>query len=146
MEQIPDGIGQSLIAQARKALRYSYSPYSKCAVGAAIYTDTKEIFTGCNIENVSFGATVCAERVAIQTAISQGAKKILAVAITTNLPKPISPCGLCCQVLSEFSTGETPIFMDCLAGATEEANFSDLFTLKLIPGQIFAAQKKQGEE
>jgi len=91
-----------LIKEAEKARKRAYTPYSKFKVGAAILTSDGKIFTGCNIENASFGLTVCAERVAILKAISEGSTEFEAIAIFGDTDRPCSPCGACRQVLSEF--------------------------------------------
>lgn len=99
-----------LFDSAVQASKLSYSPYSKFPVGAAIMTGDGRVFTGCNIENRSFGLTNCAERTAMFNAVSEGARRILAVAIAT--PKsdyPVGPCGACRQVLSEFGDGAVPV-------------------------------------
>ena len=95
---------EGLILKAREAKKHAYSPYSKFQVGAAILTEDGQIFTGCNIENISYGATNCAERTAIFKAISDGHKSFKAIAISSSMApkKPIYPCGICRQVLSEF--------------------------------------------
>lgn len=99
-----------LIKQARLAQKNAYSPYSKFNVGAALLTKDGKIFTGCNVENASYGLTICAERVAIFKAISEGYKKFVAIAISTSSEKPTFPCGSCRQVLSEF--GNLEIYLD----------------------------------
>lgn len=94
---------KGLIKQALQARKMSYSPYSKFRVGAAVITVGGDIFTGTNIENASYGATMCAERVAVFKAISEGHRKdIIAVAIASDQRAPIPPCGMCRQVLSEL--------------------------------------------
>lgn len=92
-----------LISLAISARENAYVPYSKFKVGAAVLTETGEIYTGCNIENASYGATICAERVAVFKAVSEGHKNFKALAIIGSNDKYISPCGMCRQVLSEFS-------------------------------------------
>ncbi len=98
-----------LIEAAVKIKNNSYSPYSKFKVGAALITKNNKLFTGTNIENVSYGATVCAERVAIFNAISQGEKLIKEIAITSDLVDYIYPCGICRQVIGEFANKDTVI-------------------------------------
>ena len=93
----------NLIDTARKAMENAYAPYSKIKVGAALLTSSGKIHTGCNIENASYGLTVCAERVAVGCAVSQGEKDFIAIAIVNSTDKIIVPCGACLQVLSEFS-------------------------------------------
>ncbi|MCR4725806.1 MAG: cytidine deaminase [Clostridia bacterium] len=92
----------SLIDAATEASRNSYSPYSNFPVGAAVLTDSGRIYSGTNIENASYGATVCAERVAIFKAVSDGETKISALAVYTTAANIAFPCGMCLQVMSEF--------------------------------------------
>jgi cytidine deaminase len=87
---------------ARKAARHSYCPYSKFPVGAAVLTDTGEIFSGCNIENASFGLKICAERTAIFQAVVNGCRGLAKVLVYTPTEKPALPCGACRQVINEF--------------------------------------------
>jgi cytidine deaminase len=95
---------ENLKKKAIEAMNHSYSPYSNRQVGAAILLSNGKEYTGCNIENSSFGATVCAERVAVWKAVSEngGDIKIVAVAVATEASPPWSPCGLCRQVINEF--------------------------------------------
>lgn len=90
---------------AKQASRKAHSPYSKVNVGAALQASSGEIFSGCNIENSSFGGTVCAEQVAILKAVSEGHKKIVHMYVYTKDGWP--PCGLCRQMMSEFSDNKT---------------------------------------
>jgi len=89
---------------AIETTKYSYAPYSKVTVGAALLTQSGKVYTGVNVENASFGATNCAERTAIFKAVSEGEHKFKAIAVASNLDKPISPCGICRQVMVEFGT------------------------------------------
>ena len=92
-----------LMKEALAAQEKAYSPYSKFKVGAALLTKDGKIFTGCNIENVSYGMTICAERVAIFKAISEGHTDFEAIAISTSSGEAVYPCGACRQVLAEFN-------------------------------------------
>ncbi len=94
---------EELIEMAKAAADNAYAPYSDYAVGAALLTDSGKIFTGCNIENASFGATLCAERTAAAKAVSEGETSFAAIAVYHNGPEMPFPCGICRQVLSEFS-------------------------------------------
>ncbi len=96
-------IFHKLIDAAKEASKNSYSPYSRFAVGAAVLTADGKIFTGTNVENSSFGLTVCAERVAILKAVSEGKKKFKAIAVASQGKNFAYPCGACLQVMSEFS-------------------------------------------
>ncbi len=99
-----------LIAAAANARAHSYAPYSRYAVGAAVLTSSGRIFTGCNVENASFGATVCAERVALWKAVSEGEREFVAIAVVTV--NGGSPCGLCRQVMAEFAPRALVIVAD----------------------------------
>ncbi len=92
-----------LLAAARQGREAAHAPYSNFPVGAAVLTASGHIFTGCNIENASFGATMCAERVAIFAAVAAGQRQFQALAVVADTPEPVAPCGLCRQVLAEFS-------------------------------------------
>jgi len=96
-------IYNELISNAKLALKKSYSPYSKFKVGAALLSDDGEIFTGTNIENSSYGLSMCAERVAIYKAVSKGKKRFKALAVAGSGRNFCYPCGACLQVLAEFS-------------------------------------------
>lgn len=93
---------EQLIKAAAKAREAAYAPYSHFQVGAAALTDNGILYTGCNIENASYGLTVCAERTAIFSAIAAGEKRIAAVAVIADTPEPTAPCGACRQVMAEF--------------------------------------------
>jgi cytidine deaminase len=92
-----------LIDAARQVRSRAYAPYSNFQVGAAVLTSVGEIFFGCNIENASFGATICAEQVAIFQAIAAGHRHFTALVVIAATLEPVSPCGICRQVLAEFS-------------------------------------------
>ena len=93
---------QELIDNAKEAAKFSYSTFSRFAVGAVVITPSGKIYRGCNVENSSFGLTNCAERTAIFKAVSEGEKEILAVAIYSPNSDSCYPCGACRQVLYEF--------------------------------------------
>lgn len=93
---------RSLISKASKAADKAYSPFSKVKVGAAILTSDGRVFSGCNVENSSYGLSICAERTAAVKAVSSGAKSFKAVAVVSNLEGLTYPCGACRQFLSEF--------------------------------------------
>ena len=92
-----------LINYAKKAMNNAYAPYSNFCVGAALLTDDGTVYTGCNIENSSFGATICAERTAAVKAVSEGHRRFKKIAIVSKAGGYNYPCGICRQFLSEFS-------------------------------------------
>lgn len=94
---------KKLIAKANEAKEKAYAHYSNFKVGAALLTADGKIFTGCNIENASYGLTVCAERTAIFKAVSQGIKDFKAIAVVSDSQHLSPPCGACLQVMREFS-------------------------------------------
>ena len=94
---------ERLIALARESMERAYSPYSGYRVGAALLTDDGSVVTGCNVENVSYGLTVCAEQAAVARAIAEGKSGFRAMAITPCGSAAITPCGACRQVLAEFA-------------------------------------------
>jgi cytidine deaminase len=116
----------SLIAAARAARENAYAPYSNFRVGAALRSSSGRIFGGCNVENSTYGLTLCAERVAIFKAISEGERGFEAIAIITAAEKLTPPCGACRQLIWEFC-GDVPVVIANLAGAVEVHRMSALF-------------------
>ena len=111
--QIPPDM-DALMSRARDAARFSYSPYSRFPVGAALLCDDGSVVAGANVENRSFGISNCAERSALFAAVSQGHTRFRAVAVfCPSADAPVSPCGACRQALSEFCPPDTPV---CYAG------------------------------
>jgi cytidine deaminase len=94
---------KKLLAAARAVRRRAHAPYSKFKVGAALEAVDGRIFTGCNVENASYGATICAERAALTKAISEGARRFRRIAIVADTRQPCPPCGICRQALDEFA-------------------------------------------
>ncbi len=91
-----------LISKAKEAMKNSYSPYSKFKVGAVLLTKSGKLYTGTNVENVSYGLTICAERVAMTKAVSEGDKEFDTLVVIADTDGPVSPCGACRQFMAEF--------------------------------------------
>ncbi|MFZ1730633.1 MAG: cytidine deaminase [Bacteroidota bacterium] len=123
---LSEEIVNQLAAAAREARTFAYAPYSGFLVGAALLTDEGEVFTGCNVENSSYGLTCCAERTAVFSAIAAGAQTFLAIAVAAE-GEPVPPCGACRQVLSEFAA-DIPVI---LVGSGE--NLRILTLTNLLP-------------
>ncbi len=104
---------RALVAAARAVRAHAHAPYSKFAVGAAVLDERGGIHVGCNVENVSYGLTVCAERNAVAAAVAAGARRIRAVAVVAS--PAVTPCGACRQVLAELADADTPVV---IAGPT----------------------------
>ena len=100
---------RELVKLAHEAKEKAYAPYSRFRVGAALLTQNGEVFTGVNIENASFGATNCAERTAVFKAVSEGEKGVKTIAIASDSDDFVFPCGICRQVIAEFSDKDTKI-------------------------------------
>ncbi|KAJ7857705.1 cytidine deaminase-like protein [Mycena olivaceomarginata] len=102
---------ESLIKAAFEAKQHAHNPYSKFAVGASLMASDGTIIKGANIENASYGGTICAERTAIVKAVSEGIKSFIALAVVTDVPASLSPCGMCRQVIREFCALDMPILL-----------------------------------
>jgi cytidine deaminase len=109
---VTDPSDKELIEAALRATQNSYAPYSKIKVGAAILTEDGKIIVGCNVENSSYGLSICAERVAIFNAISSGERKFKKIAIINSEGNGMMPCGACRQVMEEFSSNIEIITLD----------------------------------
>ncbi len=117
---------QELIDRAVDAKKFALATYSGFPVGAALLAESGEIYTGCNIESSSYGLTMCAERVALFKALSNGARKFKAIAIATDVDSFCPPCGACRQVLWDFARDITVILV-AANGACESRRMSDYF-------------------
>ena len=115
----------TLVQKAIEARKQSYSPYSKFAVGAALEAEDGTVILGCNVENASYGLCICAERVALTKAVSQGIRKFKRLAVVADFPTPCPPCGACRQMLFEFSP-DMELILANLKGQTETFILSQL--------------------
>ena len=120
--------------KAEEASALAYSPYSKACVGSAILMSDGSIYSGCNIENASYGGTVCAERVAIFKAVSENKKEIKKIYVFTKEGWP--PCGLCRQVMSEFACADLEVIIGKTSGEETKINFRDLMPLSFTPDHL----------
>ena len=116
---------RELIELAKKAMQNAYAPYSKFKVGAAVLTKNGKVYTGCNVENSSYGLTMCAERVAVFKAVSEGEREFYKIAIVSSAGKKTFPCGACRQVLYEFSDNMEIILEE--DGEIYKTSLKDLF-------------------
>ncbi len=132
---IPENLS-TLFEAAREARTRAYSPYSEHKVGAAVRTRDGKIFSGCNVENSSYGATVCAERVAIQKAVSElGSIDIQEIMVVTDANPPWPPCGMCRQVIAEFGVNSI-IYAVNLEGQLKSSRFSELLPDAFTPAHL----------
>lgn len=116
---------QQLIEAARQAREKAYVPYSRFPVGAALITEDGTLYTGCNIENASYGLTNCAERTAVFKAVSEGHMRFTTIAVVADTDGPVSPCGACRQVLSEFGP-DARVYLTNLRGDVQETSVREL--------------------
>ena len=115
---------QELLNAALSARERAYAPYSKFMVGAAVMANSGKIYTGCNIENASYGLTVCAERNALFSAVGAGEREFTALCVVGDTEAPISPCGACRQVMAEFKVPR--IILANLKGDVKEYTLEEL--------------------
>lgn len=137
-----EAMAQVLVGRAMDARCLAYVPYSDFPVGAALLTRSGKIYTGCNVENASYGLTVCAERVAIWKAISEGETEFEALAVVTNIGG--SPCGACRQVMAEFAP-DMPVLIADLKGQATELSVADLLPLAFTPQHLQQAASDLAE-
>lgn len=114
-----------LVAAAEAAAANAYAPYSRFSVGSAIRGKSGRVYTGCNVENASYGATICAERVAVGKLVSAGETELSEVAVWTQGPELAMPCGICRQVLVEF--GRQAVIVVAVPGSVRQTNLLELF-------------------
>ena len=120
---------RALVAAARAVRRNAHAPYSRFLVGAAVADERGRIHVGCNVENASYGLTVCAERNAVAAAVAAGARRITMAAVVSGSRPPASPCGACRQVLAELADASAPILIAGPTGAAETTSVGALLPL-----------------
>ncbi|MGC8971109.1 MAG: cytidine deaminase [bacterium] len=117
---------KKMIDMAREVLNNAYAPYSRYKVGAVVEGSSGKLYTGCNVENISFSLTICAERVAIFKGISDGEKSFTRIVIISDDNSIPTPCGACLQVMSEFSDKDLEIIVSSKDGKLERYKLSEL--------------------
>lgn len=131
---------KELLSLAVKAMKNSYSPYSGCKVGAALLTESGKVFSGTNIENAAFGPTVCAERVAIFKAVSEGEKNFSKIAVVGGKNGVVNgifaPCGVCRQVMREFCSDDFTVIMGISENEYKALPLSELLPLSFSPEDV----------
>ena len=131
-------VDDALVAAAIAARHHAWAPYSHFAVGAAVLCEDGTIVSGCNVENVTFGLTTCAEQVAILKAVSEGRRRFLKVAVSSPADPPAAPCGLCRQMMAEFADD-----LEVLICGTE--GLSERTTLAALLRRAFRPSDVEGE-
>lgn len=128
---------EDLVKEARSALERAYAPYSHFPVGAALVTGSGKVYRGANVENASFGLSVCAERAAVFTAVNAGETGFVAIAVATDTETPTPPCGTCRQVLREF-VDDLPVYLVGRAPEIEKTSLA-----RLLPRAFGPAHRGQ---
>lgn len=130
-------IQKKLFQAACEAQKRAHAPYSGAFIGAAVLMSDGKIFSGCNVENASYGGTVCAERVAIFKAVSEGSpKKIKEILVVSDAEKPWPPCGFCRQVIAEFADENTVIHTANLQNKMKSFSFPEIFPEAFTPKHL----------
>jgi cytidine deaminase len=117
---------KELIELARQARTHAHAPYSKFPVGAAVECLDGRVFTGCNVENSSYGLTICAEQVALTKAVSEGARDFVRLAVIADAHAPVPPCGACRQLIAELCNAGTEIITANVQGRSQTHTISEL--------------------
>lgn len=123
---LDDRMVAALVAYAARAREASYAPYSGYRVGAAIVADDERVFFGCNVENASYGLSLCAERTAIASAVAAGVKRIVAVVVVTDAELPGMPCGACRQWMAEFGGDDLVVVAANVVGVERRFTLGEL--------------------
>jgi len=132
---------QQAFKTAVKSRKNAHAPYSKFQVGAGLIAKSGKIYGGCNVENASYGGTVCAERVAIFSAVAGGEERFRDIVVVTDAAEPAFPCAFCLQVMAEFFDPETRVWVANLSGPQAMHVFSELLPKPFGPRQFKRAKK-----
>ncbi|MFZ2095047.1 MAG: cytidine deaminase [Anaerolineales bacterium] len=133
-KELTNELRQRLIELARQARKNAYAPYSSYRVGAALLTPSGKFFTGCNVESAAYPTSMCAERVAVFKAVSEGEREFLAIAVVTS--NGGMPCGACRQVLAEFGLETLVVIADDQGQIKQEATLAELLPGAFGPGDL----------
>lgn len=126
---------ESLLHAARAARKHAYAPYSRYAVGAAVLGDNGKLYAGANVENASYGLSICAERNAIAAAVADGVRALQEVVVVTESSPPAAPCGMCRQVIAEFARS-VPIILVNEQGERHDTNIEELLPRAFRPEDV----------
>lgn len=127
---------QKLVRTAIAAKKKAYAPYSKYWVGSALIDNEGRVFSGCNVENASYPAGLCAERTAIVKMVSEGGKRIKAIVVAASSEEPVFPCGMCLQVIQEFGSDCEVIAISKNGKKIEKASMRTLFPFAFDPEKL----------
>lgn len=127
---------KQLVKKALQAKKRAYAPYSKYQVGSALVDEKGKVFTGCNVENASYPAGLCAERTAIVKMVSEGGKKIKTIVVAASSEEPVFPCGMCLQVIQEFGADSEVIALNKSGNKFQKALTRTLFPFAFDPEKL----------
>jgi len=130
--EAPSVTPETLVAEARRILAHAHAPYSRFPVGAALLGESGRVYLAVNVENASYGLSVCAERSAVFTAVAAGEKRFQGLAVATDTPEPTPPCGACRQVLREFMS-DLPVHLAGRTGPIQTRRLSELLPYAFSP-------------
>lgn len=142
---LDDAARVRLASAATAVRRHAYAPASQFHVGAAVLGDDGRVFVGCNVENASYGLTICAERAAVCAAVAAGVRTLRAVAVATDLVEPASPCGACRQVLAEFGP-DLEVLLIGRDGRQRTTTLAALLPAPFTFADVRAAQRDAGAD
>ncbi|GEM02701.1 cytidine deaminase [Halolactibacillus halophilus] len=137
---------QTLIQEAQKARDKAYVPYSKFKVGAALKTKSGKVYHGCNIENAAYSACNCAERSALFSAYSDGERDFESLTVVADTDRPVSPCGVCRQVISELCEAKMPVTLTNLHGDVLETTVDALLPGAFLSDDLFSDEEAKKNE